>query len=52
MGVPARYREPARSGEAGGPPGRRLRNSEWGLRIENQLKISWQPENEWRNLNY
>jgi len=23
MGVPARHREPARSGEAGGPPGNR-----------------------------
>ncbi|MEE9531425.1 MAG: hypothetical protein V3W52_10550 [Syntrophobacteria bacterium] len=23
MGVPARHREPARSGEAGGPPGKR-----------------------------
>jgi hypothetical protein len=38
--VPARHREPARSGEAGGPPGRRLRNADCGMRIENLLKSS------------
>jgi hypothetical protein len=36
--VPARHREPTHSGEAGGPPSRRLRNVDRGLRIENSRK--------------
>ena len=45
MAVPARHREPARSGEAGGPPGRRLRNADSKLaenfvRTREQMAIS------------
>jgi hypothetical protein len=50
VAVPARHREPARSGEAGGPPGRRFRNADFGMRIGNLLKSSLEPENKWRYL--
>jgi len=40
MGVPARHREPARSGEAGGPPG----NSYRGIGFEAYLNGTSQGE--------
>ena len=36
----AKMGEPARSGEAGGPPDRRLPNADYGMRIENFHKSS------------
>jgi hypothetical protein len=39
-GVPARHREPARSGEAGGPEEGRFRIADFRMRIESFLAAS------------